>query len=320
MWDSKLIVEKILKSEAPADLRAEYIHLRLFDMEKSIGIGVDGQGNTVLVLPGQREVPAFQTAFASYDPWAQLTVFETGKELHAISVLRCDIDLGDLDNVEAAAAVFLGMIDLQEKFGKTGKAIWQLKGLFENRLKFSVSDMAVTGLIGELLIVLASNDPNIASDYWHSNIDDKFDFSGEEFRLEVKSTTSYSRNHNFSSYQIPGNVPEKIFVASVQIIRIENGVSLADIVEKIENRVSDDAFQKIVENVNEVIGIPYQLVTDFQIDLPASISSINFYRGLDVPRPVTAEGIISMHWLASLDAIMPVKSIYETFFIQNPPA
>ena len=92
MWDSKLIAEKISSNEIPTELKPEFIHLRLFDIEKSIGVGADGQGNTVLVLPGQPEVPAFQTSFASYDPWAQLTVFETGKQLQGISVLRCDID------------------------------------------------------------------------------------------------------------------------------------------------------------------------------------------------------------------------------------
>jgi hypothetical protein len=317
MWDSKMIAEKIAIKEVNEGLKPEFIHLRLFDIEKSIGVGVDGKGNTVLMLPGQTEVPAFQTAFASYDPWAQLTVFETGKQLQGISVLRCDLDLADVDNVEAAAAIFLGLLDLQEKFGKTGKAIWQLKNLFENRLKFKLSDEVITGLLGELLLILASSNPSIAIDYWHSNIDDKFDFSGEKFRLEVKSTTSGGRNHNFSSFQIPGNVPEKIFVASAQIVRIESGITLSAVLERIEQRVQIDAFQKVITNVNGTLGVPHELLVDYQIDLEPSIDSIRIYRGLDVPRPTTAEGVISIKWLASLDGITPVNSIYEDFFFQN---
>jgi hypothetical protein len=317
MWDSKVIAEKIAIKEVNEGLKPEFIHLRLFDIEKSIGVGVDGKGNTVLMLPGQTEVPAFQTAFASYDPWAQLTVFETGKQLQGISVLRCDLDLDDVDNVEAAAAIFLGLLDLQEKFGKTGKAIWQLKNLFENRLKFKLSDEVITGLIGELLVILASSNPSIAIDYWHSNIDDKFDFSGERFRLEVKSTTSGGRNHNFSSFQIPGNVPEKIFVASAQIVRVEKGATLSAVLEIIEQRVEVDTFQKVITNVNGTLGVPHELLVDYQIDLEPSIDSIRVYRGLDVPRPTTVEGVISIKWLASLDGITPVDSIYEDFFIQN---
>lgn len=317
MWDSKLIAGKIAIKEVNEGLKPEFIHLRLFDLEKSIGVGVDGKGNTVLMLPGQTEVPAFQTAFASYDPWAQLTVFETGKRLQGISVLRCDLDLEDVDNVEAAAAIFLGLLDLQEKFGKTGKAIWQLKNLFENRLKFKLSDEVITGLIGELLLILASSNPSFAIDYWHSNIDDKFDFSGERFRLEVKSTTSGGRNHNFSSFQIPGNVPEKIFVASVQIVRIESGTTLSAVLKRIEQRVEVDAFQKVITNVSSTLGVPHELLVDYQIDLEPSLDSIRIYRGLDVPRPTTSEGVISFKWLASLDAITPVESIYEDFFLQN---
>jgi hypothetical protein len=316
MWDSKLIAENIAIKEVKENLEPEFIHLRLFDIEKSIGIGVDGRGNTVLMLPGQTEVPAFQTAFASYDPWAQLTVFETGKQLQGISVLRCDLDLDDIDNVEAAAAIFLGLLDLQEKFGKTGKAIWQLKSLFENRLKFKLSDEAITGLMGELLLILVSTNPSIAINYWHSNLDDKFDFSGEKFRLEVKSTTSGIRNHNFSSFQIPGNVPEKIFVASTQIVRIESGTTLSGVLQRIEQRVDVQSFQKVINNVNETLGVPHELLVDYQIDLEPSIDSIRIYRGLDVPCPTAPHGVISMKWLASLDGISPLDSIYEDFFIQ----
>jgi hypothetical protein len=317
MWNSKIIAEKIAIKEISPDLEPEFIHLRLFDIEKTIGVGADGKGNTVLVLPGQTEVPAFKTTFASYDPWDQLTVFETGKQLEGISVLRCDIDLSDMDNIEAAAAVFLGLIDLQEKFGKTGKAIWQLKNLFENRLKFALSDEIITGLFGELLVIIATNNPNIAVDYWHSNIDDKFDFSGEKFRLEVKSTLSGGRNHNFSSFQIPGNVPEKIFIASVQVVRVEKGMVLTELLNKIEDRVGIDSFQKVINNVQETLGIPHQILNDYQIDFQPSVDSINVYKGLDVPRPKMAEGVISMKWLASFDGIAPVKSIYEDFFIQS---
>ena len=317
MWNSKLIAEKISIKEINDALKPDFIHLRLFDLEKSIGVGVDGKGNTVLMLPGQTDVPAFQTAFASYDPWAQLTVFETGKQLQGISVLRCDLDLDDVDNIEAAAAIFLGLLDLQDKFGKTGKAIWQLKNLFENRLKFKLSDDVVTGLLGELLLILASSNPGIAIDYWHSNVDDKFDFSGEKFRLEVKSTTSGARNHNFSSFQIPGNVPEKIFVASTQIIRIENGTTLTEVLGKIEQRVEVQAFQKVINNVNGTLGVPHELLIDYQIDFEPSIDSIRIYRGTDIPRPTSAEGVISIKWLATLDGIDPVQSIYEDFFIQH---
>lgn len=314
MWDSKIIATKIRISDSLDDLKPKHIHLRLFDSDKSIGVGIDGKGNTVLVLPGQSDVLSFQTEFANYDPWSQFIVFETGKQLDGVSILRCDIDLHDEDTVEAAAAIFFGLLDLQEQFGKTGKAIWQLKGLFENRLKFELSDNTVTGLIGELLIIIASKIPSEVVKFWHSNIDDKFDFSGMNFRLEVKSTTGLCRNHHFSSHQILGNVQDKTFVVSALIVRVEHGKTVTNLLDLLKTKLTDQDFLKVKEIVNLTLGIPTELIPKYQIDLDTSLSSLRLYHGSDIPCPKLVAGVISMEWLANLDDIQTVVPFHEEFF------
>lgn len=317
MWDSKEIVKAILSSDVDDDLPQNHIHLHLFDLDKQVGIGGDGKGNTVLVLPGQHEAFAFETDFASYDPWSNLVVFESSAQLDGVSILRCNLEIDDEVTVEAAAVIFFGLLDLQEKFGETGKAIWQLKSLFANRLRFEVSDSAITGLMGELLIVTTSTDPSLAVKFWHSNVDDKFDFSGSNFRLEVKTTTTERRNHHFSSHQIPGNVPDKTFVASVQVVRVENGTTMSEIINDLRPKLNSDEFVKVTEIVHRTIGVPAELVSEYQIDLNATIMGTRLLKSFDVPRPTPNDGVISMEWLANLDAVPALTSFYENFFEVN---
>ena len=317
MWDSKQIVKAIRSSEVDDELQPNHIHLHLFDLDSQVGIGADGKGNTVLVLPGQQDAFAFETEFASYDPWSNLVVFESSTQLNGVSILRCNIEIEDEATIEAASAIFYGLIDLQEKFGETGKAIWQLKSLFANRLKFELSDSTITGLIGELLIVSISKNPSLAVKFWHSNIDDKFDFSGSNFRLEVKSTSTGVRSHHFSSHQIPGNVPEKTFVASVQIVRVEGGTTLSEILTDLSLKLDANELAKVTEIIHGTLGVPADLVNDYKIDLEATRLGIKLLKGLDVPSPSPNDGVISMEWLASLEGIQDLTSFYEDFFEKN---
>jgi hypothetical protein len=317
MWDSKQIVKAIRSSTIDDELQPNHIHLQLFDLESQVGIGADGKGNTVLVLPGQQHALAFETEFASYDPWSNLVVFESSTQLNGVSILRCNIEIEDEATSEAAAAIFYGLLDLQEKFGETGKAIWQLKSLFANRLKFELSDSTITGLLGELLIVAISKNPSFAVSFWHSNVDDKFDFSGSNFRLEVKSTSTGVRSHHFSSHQIPGNVPEKTFVASVQIVRVEGGTTLSEILADLSLKLDVDELTKVTEIIHRTLGVPAELVHDYQIDLEATRLGIKLLKGADVPSPSPNDGVISMEWLANLDGIQGLTSFYEDFFEKN---
>ena len=277
------------------------IFLDIFEPKENIGVGSSSDGRTVLLLPGQSNVTSFETNFASFNHWASVTRAEDNKVLDGVALLTLDIEKTDQATIDAATAIFLGIIDLQIKFGKCGEAIWQMKSLFESELKYRPSDDAVTGLIGELIFILNCKDMEKAIKCWHSAIDDTYDFSSESVRLDVKATRSGIRHHYFSSTQIPASTSKKVLIASVLVDSVEMGTTLGQIINRVTANLSSDLADKVNTSVIKQIGTHPGMVLNPQIDIDNTLKSINIYDSLEIPCPQHEEQVLSVKWLATLD-------------------
>ena len=284
------------------------IFLNLFDENEKIGVGTDSNGRTVLLIPGQLNVLSFETNFASFNHWISVTRAEDNKVVEDVALLTLDIKKTDLSAIDAATAIFLGIIDLQIRFGKCGEAIWQMKSLFESELKYKPADDAVTGLIGELAFILNSKDKDTAVKCWHSAVDDTYDFSSESLRLDVKSTKSGVRHHYFSSTQIPPTTGKKVLIASILVDSVEMGTTLGQLINKVIENLSPDLVDKVNTSVLKQIGTHPGTVLNPQIDIENTLESIRIYDSHDIPSPMYAEQVISLKWLATLDKVRVSKT------------
>jgi len=277
------------------------IFLDIFEPIENIGVGSSSDGRTVLLLPGQSNVTSFETNFASFNHWVSVTRAEDNRVLDGVALLTLNIEKTDQATIDAATAIFLGIIDLQIKFGKCGEAIWQMKSLFESQLKYKPADDAVTGLIGELIFILNSKDKVKTIKCWHSAVDDTYDFSSESIKLDVKATRSGIRHHYFSSTQIPASTGKKVLIASVLIDSVEMGTTLDQLINKVNENLSLDLADKVNSSVLKQIGTHPGLVLNPQIDIENTLKSINIYDSLDIPCPRYEEQVLSLKWLATLD-------------------
>ena len=277
------------------------IFLDLFDSNENIGVGTDSKGRTVLLIPGQSNVTSFETNFASFDHWINIIRAEDNRVLQGVALLTLDIKKIDIATIDAATAIFLGIIDLQMRFKKCGEAIWQMKSLFESELKYKPSNEAVTGLIGELIFILNSKNKEQAVKCWHSLVDDTYDFSSESLRLDVKATKSGVRHHYFSSTQIPPTTGKKVLIASVLVHTVEMGTTLNELVNKVCENLSQELAEKVNTSALKQLGAHPGVVLQPQIDIVNTLESINIYDSHDIPNPAFEEQVISANWLASLD-------------------
>jgi hypothetical protein len=182
-----------------------------------------------------------------------------------------------------------------------GEAIWQMKRMFEEGLAINPGDEKIAGLLGELLFVRFSDDMACAIDLWHSSNLDKYDFSSDLFKVDVKSTFGSIRKHHFTSNQIRGLAPDRTFIASFMLERVEVGLSISDIVELITEQVDIARAQKVHEICLKTLGVPGTLIKDPEIDFGIAKERLRIYSSHDIPMPSPSKGVISMEWMAELD-------------------
>ena len=299
-WNAKSIVEIIMRKVTDEFEAIDGVLLEYRDNKKDIAIGKDYLGNIVLLIPEQESL-YFKTDFAEFKPSTYATSVQDGTLINDVAVLTCKVNLSDQSVVEAAAAIFLGLIDLQDKYGHCGEAIWQMKKMFETGLQSVPSENAILGLFGELLFIRLHDDFSYPIKAWHSTVSSKYDFSTEELRVEIKTTVGNSRNHHFSSNQIPGITPEKTFVVSAILDKVELGVSLHDLYNEISIDLDQQDKEKLFEVSLKTLGIPITLMNDPQIDLGLALSNLKSFKAIDIPAPILNNEIVSCEWLAKLD-------------------
>lgn len=308
IWNIEEIAAAITADANQSDENLGY-RMLLWDENQLIGVGHNSFGEQVLILPGQSDLLSFEKKYATFSPWAKAIWAEQEQSLGRVAILRCKFDPADEMHMRAVAGIFHGLLEINERYGTAGMAIWSLKKLFEEGL-LEATSKGVTGLMGELLVILSSTDKRTAVDSWHSDTDSAFDFSWLNNRLEVKTTKASLREHNFSSHQVPGPSGVNLQIASVKLVTTEIGQTLGELVNLVSEGLSEEQATKVLDQCNKTLGVPPFAVTEPVIDITTSLANIVFFDGASIPRPTLTEGVLSMKWAATLEGIDGVEPIY----------
>lgn len=308
------IVKLLSDNHDEKGLDGNKLVMRYFNKSPLVGIGNDSSDRIVLVLPSQDDVSGFETEYAQFDPSCRVSIEESLEQLPLVSTLRCSIDRTNLEKLRALAAIIKGISELQEDYGRSGKAIHEMKDFFANNFSSDVSESTIVGLIGELLVIAKSHDRNKFAGLWHSSSDASFDFSSGNNRLEVKTTRSLNRIHQFSSNQISDSLKARVHIASVSLQVVEKGTSIQELVDLITRDLDINMRIKFLECVVETLGVLPEIVSGVEIDLDASLQSIWLISAEAIPTPKSQDGVLSMEWRASVsEGLKSEISLNEVF-------
>lgn len=294
---------RALSAAPPEGAQEGAVSLPLYDPLAGVGIGVDGLGAGTLVLPGQRSLVAFETTALKFEPWCDTTWLEGGMALPKSAVLRCRFDRDDEHLVRLVAGLLISLVDLQTRFEDAGEAIWSLRRLFGEGFRAEPDRSAVLGLLGEMLVIKASPDPASAVEGWHVDADDRYDFSVDAARLEVKSSTAVVREHSFNSRQLPPLHGLEVWVASVQLAEVSVGACVASLFAELTTQLPLRLSRKLSSVIVETVQMPPAAVTSPKVDVQTSIASIRLFPAASVPTPIAVPGCIDIRWTAYLDGL-----------------
>lgn len=178
-------------------------------------------------------------------------------------------------------------------------------------------NMLQVGTAGELitLLYLYENGMDDVLNKYHKNSYSKHDIELDSLnKIEVKTTTKDNRIHRFSHDQLSNNTLN-IYVASIKLSTIENGLSLYDLFIKILGRVSNsevkfglrkimnycgvDIFNKgiqfnFLQTYNSVKLIKAKDIPQIESELPAGVSNIVYDSICDLSPEISVSNLLRL--------------------------
>ncbi|HFK5554670.1 TPA: PD-(D/E)XK motif protein [Elizabethkingia anophelis] len=174
----------------------------------------------------------------------------------------------------------------------------------------------VQGLWAELFLIEQSKNPETLIDYWHNIPEEKFDFNADIQKIEVKSSSNMERVHIFTAEQLnPANGSELV-IASIFTKQISNGLDILDLLEKIDNRITQNELKdKVYKIVSKTLGCTFEQSTKIKYDYELAKNSLRFYNHQDISRVERInipERVSEVKFKSDLTNISPID-ITKTF-------
>ncbi len=145
---------------------------------------------------------------------------------------------------------------------------------------------SIQGIWSELFLIEQSNFPEKVILGWHSIPEEKFDFSFDNLRIEVKSSSTESRTHHFSSAQLNPINNLEIIIASILVDMNVAGFSVIDLMNKIKGNLDDFPKQKEKLHllVYSTLGTDIERVDEIKFNYELAKASLRLYKSEDIPK------------------------------------
>ena len=237
-------------------------------------------------------------------------------------LVRCDAAATELHEL-FVRCVGVAIEELPESSGtrELESCISQLRDLF--RSLALPNGREVSGLWAELFVISRSGNIAYALSLWHDDQFDRFDFSSDALRLEVKSSVRGLRAHEFALEQLQPPAGGAGFVASMLLQSLTGGIGVLDLARSIEASVDANPRlkQKLWKNLAKALGADFSDKLDKLFDPVFADRGFALYSMRDIPRPdePSDSRITGLRFVSDLSAVssslsdVPLLSLRRIF-------
>ncbi len=226
-----------------------------------------------------------------------------------MSVLECTAGEEALPLFAETAGTFLRLLGTAPTMAEASVAVARFASIFSSLAR--PSRQSVTGLIGELMLLLMAKSPVAAVGCWRVTPGDRFDFSAPDARVECKASSSGLRLHSFSWEQC--NPPDGLALAvSMRVEPAGGGTSVRALLDRIEVRLASapDMAARLRETVSTTMGRSLPQVLEVTFDEALCRDSLQWFELRDIPaiRGNLPSGVSGLRFSSDLSRVPPVSA------------
>jgi hypothetical protein len=252
--------------------------------------------------PGEKE-PRISLAKMSIDFGLECKVHEDGIiRTETLTIVRFFSPDSELEYMIGEIVALLLNRAPRFKNNEVKNLITQLVELFKSLDQ--PSDSTILGLWGELFTICQSSNPEEAARSWHATPQDRFDFSSNNWRIEVK-TTRGPRQHTFSYEQLIEGFPVCILIASIIATEDEKGVDVLQLTDRALSMITNKDIQgHVLKIVMRTLGPNIQEDVLKKYDYDSAQLAMRFFDSKDVPQPAPPPpGVFQLRFKSDLQLV-----------------
>lgn len=301
-------IQRLFKRLSNAGSSFEGAAFAALSLPGSVGhmVALSSQGRPSLLIRTTAEKPRpanihLTGVSAFFDVACTVSMGEAPAEECRVSYLECTAGTEAVPVFAEAAAILLRQLGPHPTMAETASAIARFAAVFSALSK--PSRQSVSGLIGELMMLMMCTDPVAAVARWRVASTDLFDFVGDDARVEVKAFSSTLRMHSFSWEQC--NIPDgHSLLASLRVEAAGGGTSVGELLDRLETRLAanPEAAIRLRETVAMTMGSSLAQALRVTFDETVCRASLLWFDLREVPaiRGELPEGVGSLRFTSDV--------------------
>ena len=203
--------------------------------------------------------------------------------MRRVSVIRCRSEDPTLhEHFLRAMSPIISLLPMEPTRAQVAAAVNTLVELFSRASQ--PPRKTIQGLWAELFVIWRATDPAVLLRAWHAEPEDRFDFTDDKQRIEVKTASGRGRIHGFSHEQLRPPAGCRALVASVLMERAAGGQSLINLIDDIRQRIADpELLVRLDLVVATTLGFEWRAAHDERFDRQLAEESIRFLDARTIP-------------------------------------